>query len=355
MTGEARRNAGDPQPHRGGGHTAAGTSLPAAATEAGTSIATPAVSRKRPRASLVPPGGRSRVTSAIESHVPDRIPIPVPRRRPAQEAEDRRRDPGAGPRTRGGSGRRLALGRCRANPAAAPASSSVPTASARNPSGSGSRSDAGRPCRGRSRPPHATTSAWGAACFIRVRSHRAGSPSRPRTLRRRSSSSSSRDALRGLADERPADVALAGHQVEVVEVAQQAEAALRGRGRARSAAAPARRRPPRRSARRTGARRSAWPSHCAASSWQMSTTSVSSPCASADLAEGRRASSRLRFGAAGRGSGRAACQLRPHPARPGPRPTLNSGCLETGSQRGDGQLVGRRGEPSPGPAAPRSQ
>ena len=74
----------------------------------------------------------------------------------------------------------------------------------------------------------ATTSAWGAACFIRVRSHAswiAVSPSQRCTTCEQLVVA---DALGGLADDGPADVALGGHQVQVLQVAQQADAAGAG-------------------------------------------------------------------------------------------------------------------------------
>jgi hypothetical protein len=58
--------------------TAAGTSLPVEAAAAGTIIATAAISRNRPSASLVAPGSAPSLTSAIESQMPASSPIPVP-------------------------------------------------------------------------------------------------------------------------------------------------------------------------------------------------------------------------------------------------------------------------------------
>jgi hypothetical protein len=58
--------------------TAAGTSFPPAAADAGISIAAAATSRKRPSASLVEPAGEVSVTRPTDSQLPARIPIPVP-------------------------------------------------------------------------------------------------------------------------------------------------------------------------------------------------------------------------------------------------------------------------------------
>src|SRR4051794_13771341 len=58
--------------------TAAAANLPAKAPSAGTSMAMPATKRNRPSALLVAPGGDDRMTTPTVSHVPHRMPIPVP-------------------------------------------------------------------------------------------------------------------------------------------------------------------------------------------------------------------------------------------------------------------------------------
>ena len=72
---------------------------------------------------------------------------------------------------------------------------------------------------------HATTSACGAASFIASAATELDRGLAFAALHHLEQLGVAR-ALRGLADERPGDVALGGHQVEVLQVAQQAEAAV---------------------------------------------------------------------------------------------------------------------------------
>ena len=121
-------------------------------------------------------------------------------------------------------------------PSCRPLSSSVPPASARKPSGSGfaigrsvmrvRASGAGGGRLRRYGAHDATTSACGAASFMRLRAHVICIAVSPSHALNHCQQLAIARALRGLADERPRDVALAGHEVEVMQVAQQAERAV---------------------------------------------------------------------------------------------------------------------------------
>ena len=173
--------------------TAAATSLPAAAA-AGTSIAAAARSSSRPSASLVAPGRRR------ERDQPDR----EPRSREDRPCRCRRPRRGQGSRRStatnwSGTTNAITISATwwlsvgPSQPSCRPLSSSVPPASARNPSGSGLASGrsmirgarrAGlRAAPTRSRAPRAPA-ARPPSCGPRAT--RAGSPSRPRTSARRS-------------------------------------------------------------------------------------------------------------------------------------------------------------------------
>ena len=125
-------------------------------------------------------------------------------------------------------------------PSCSPLTSSVPAASARKPSGSGlpiGRRTI-RACSVSSRTHQRLRRRLLHARAQPLQLDAAVSPSHARTT---SSRSWSRSSLGGLADQRPGDVALGGHQVQVVEVAQQAQRRpCACPGRARSAGGPAR-------------------------------------------------------------------------------------------------------------------
>ena len=150
----------------------AGTSLPPAAPAAGTQHRDRGEQQDRPSAIAGRAGLRR------ERDEPDREPGPG--EDPHRRCRRRRRAPGsrtpraaaeAGRRRRSGSARRRRLRSGCSQPSWRPLTSSVPPARARNPSGSGLA--IGRRTIRAALGVHAatTTSACGAACFIRVRSH----------------------------------------------------------------------------------------------------------------------------------------------------------------------------------------
>ena len=170
-----------------------------------------------PSAADVPPGGDVSITTAMVVHVPARIAIAVAgTTSPEREAHERRGELERGDERHERHRHVVPVGGLQ------PAQVERRRAGGCPPPGPGTPAAAAAPAAGH----RTTTSTWGAACFIRVRSHatcRCVSPSQPATVATRSSS---RRPWAACPIERPRDVALVGHQVEVLEVAQQRERPL---------------------------------------------------------------------------------------------------------------------------------